>query len=83
MILMAAVVGSGAMVGVLAWLFYRTRTLEGRESGTLSREVDDLRGEIESIRGEMAKLQEQADFTERLLASGSASERHESLTAPD
>lgn len=83
LILIVAVIGSGSMVAALAWLFYRSRNLEGREYGSLTDQVESLRAELETVSSEMARLQEQADFTERLLSKGPTSKSDERVIDPD
>ena len=78
LILLAAVVGSGSMVGFLSWALYRLRRLERRDTGSgafeaLTAQLETLRYELEAVHGEVARLKEQADFTERLLTTESES----------
>lgn len=89
LILLAAVAGSGSMVGFIGWTLYRLRRLERRDTGSgafesLTGQMDTLRDELESVHGDVAKLKEQADFTERLLTtkSGSGSAEREGHGSP-
>lgn len=74
LILIAAVMGSGSVAAVITWLFFRTRMVQGQEAAALDGRLSDLLREIEAVRGELMHLQEQADFTEKLLSAGSISE---------
>lgn len=70
LILIAAVAGSGAMVGVLAWLVGRLRRLEGGGStdrAALEARVARVEEELETAHRAVARLEEHASFTARLL----------------
>lgn len=67
-VILAAVVGSGGMVAVLGWLWYRTRRLE--EPGSRLEELRALRDELEVTRETTRELAERLDFLERLLEAG-------------
>ncbi|MFQ5691243.1 MAG: hypothetical protein ACE5HQ_13345 [Gemmatimonadota bacterium] len=74
MILLAALLGSACMVGFMSWTFFRLRGPERRDavSGALeaiTEQLDALRDQLEGVHGEVARLKEQADFTERLLTA--------------
>jgi hypothetical protein len=72
-ILLAALIGTTAMVGVFAFLFHRVRRIEdGREAGPyrLAEQVQRLEEELLSVQTEMSALSERLDFTEKLLMSG-------------
>jgi len=74
-IIFAAVIGSAAMVGVLAYLLNRIRQLEsgssgGTGSGQLVEQVNRLREELLTVQEEMSSFTERLDFTEKLLMSG-------------
>lgn len=71
LILIAAVIGSAGAAGVVAWLLFRTHKLAGHQDAALDGRMVDLQNEIDAMRGELTRLQEQADFTERLLSAGS------------
>ena len=83
-VLIAAVLGSGTMVAVLAWLAFRVRRLEAGEGvadrARLLDEIEDLREEVEAARRQTRALEEQVDFMERLLASGDGSTDDESAS---
>jgi hypothetical protein len=78
LILLAAVGGSGAMVGFLGWLLYRVKRLEGRGTADnadverIMEQVDGLREQLSNVREEIGELHERVDFTERLLTRGQA-----------
>ncbi len=72
-ILLAALIGTTAMVGVFAFLFHRVRRIEdGSEAGPyrLAEQVQRLEEELLSVQTEMSALSERLDFTEKLLMSG-------------
>ena len=78
LILLAAVAGSGSMVGFLGWLLYRVRRLEARSrarNGQLEQlieAVDELRDQLMTVRDETGELQERVDFAERLMTRDQA-----------
>lgn len=78
MTLLAAVGGSGAMVGFLGWLLYRVKRLEGQAGAgnvdveRIMEQVDVLHEQLVSVRAAMGELSERVDFTERLLTRGQA-----------
>jgi hypothetical protein len=74
-IIFAAVIGSAAMVGVLAYFLSRIRRLEGTPSGgpgshQLTDQVNGMAEELMSLQSEVSRLTERLDFTEKLLMSG-------------
>jgi outer membrane murein-binding lipoprotein Lpp len=79
LILLAAVAGSGTMVGVGSWVFQRIRRLEEavpasrQQIERLTEEVDQLRDELAEAKSRAVRLAERADFTERLLTEGRTS----------
>lgn len=74
LILLAAVMGSGAMVAVLGWMAIRLRSLEAGKGGAdlerLLAQVEALREELEASSHEIDELTERLDFTESLLRGG-------------
>jgi hypothetical protein len=73
MIIIAAAVGSGALVAAFGWILFRMRSLElaGRDSGgldALGRQVAMLQEQLEDANTSIASLTERLDFTERLLS---------------
>ena len=88
LIILAAVLGSSALVAAFAWILFRQRALEQGSSATdlrrLSDEVDELRAELHSVHSDISDLTERIDFTERLLAPGDESDggREESGAEP-
>jgi uncharacterized coiled-coil protein SlyX len=72
LILLAAVGGSGSMVGLGMWLYYRVKRLEGenREIVGLSGKVDEVREQLDQVQAHLGELYERVDFTERMLAQG-------------
>ena len=76
-ILLTAVAGSGAMVGIMAWVYMRIKQLEvGGGSGgvvelaKLTAQVELLRDELRETRNEIGELREHAEFNARLLVKG-------------
>ena len=74
-IMFAAVLGSGSMVAVLGWMFFRIKALEAGqgnsgELGQLLEQIDEIHENLDLTRQEVAELTERLDFTERLLAKG-------------
>ncbi len=71
-LVLIAVVGSGAMVAILGWMWNRIRQLEGgredrSELGNIYQQLDAVRDQVFSVEDEMARLNERVDFTEKLL----------------
>lgn len=74
-IVFAAVIGSTAMMGILAYFLYRIRQIEARTPGEegahqLAGQVNEMREELLTVQEEMSALSERLDFTEKLLMSG-------------
>ena len=74
-IIFAAVIGSAAMVGILAYFLHRIRQIEtgtaaGAGSKQLVDQVDGMREELTTVQEEMSALSERLDFTEKLLMRG-------------
>lgn len=74
-IVFAAVIGSTAMMGILAYLLHRIRQIEAGESGEASihqlvGQVNGMREELLTVQDEVSVLSERLDFTEKLLMSG-------------
>jgi len=84
-VLIIAILGSGGMVAVLAWLGFRIRRLEegvgAADRRQLLDEVDRLREEVEAARRETRALEEQVDFMERLLGAGEEAGEDEEASA--
>lgn len=74
-VLLAAVLGSAGMTAALTILFLRTRRADlyggsANDLRLLQNEVQRLGEELDRTTSELTRLQEQVDFTERLLAPG-------------
>ena len=75
LIIFAAVIGSVAMAGTLAYLLHRIRQIEAGSTGQagshqLVDQVDLMREELLAVQTEMSALTERLDFTEKLLMRG-------------
>lgn len=73
MILLAAVVGSGAMVAGAGWLIGRIRRLEDQTGPVvdhLAEQVDALGAQLEASQEELRELRNRVEFAERLLTAG-------------
>ena len=75
LIVFAAVIGSAAMMGILAYFLHRIRQIEAKTTGEegsnqLVDHVDAMREELLKVQEEMLALSERLDFTEKLLTSG-------------
>lgn len=73
MILLAAVVGSGAMVAGAGWLIARIRRLEDQTGPVvdhLAEQVDALAARLEASQEELRELRNRVEFAERLLTTG-------------
>ncbi|MBT8397718.1 MAG: hypothetical protein HKO65_05845 [Gemmatimonadetes bacterium] len=75
LIIFAAVIGSAAMVGILAYFLSRIRRLEGGMPGDqaprqLTDQMDTMVEELMALQGEVNNLSERLDFTEKLLMTG-------------
>ena len=78
-ILLAAVFGTGSMVGVFAWMLHRIKRLEyeTESPGQLQQvrdEIEELREQLILNRNDVAELSERIDFTERLLSRGDSAD---------
>lgn len=75
MILLTAVIGSGAMVAGAGWLIIRIRRLEdGSGPGLvdhLAEQVDALSAQLDASQEELRELRSRVEFAERLLTAGS------------
>ena len=74
-VLLAAVVGSSALVFTLTYLFMRSRNDRltggsGPAFGTLQEQVRRLTEELDGANAQIEGLRERMDFTERLLGDG-------------
>ena len=71
LIVIAAVVGSGVMTGLVTMLITRVRRLEetrqSNDSGLLAESFDKLAAELSAVRDQLDMLEERTDFNERLL----------------
>ncbi len=75
LIIFAAVIGSTALISILAYLLHRIRQIEARTAGQagshqLADQVHVMREELLTFQEEMSALSERLDFTERLLMRG-------------
>jgi hypothetical protein len=83
LVLFAAVGGSGAMVGILAWLHNRLKRLDEEnvllrsQYAQLEDEVGSVRDELLATRKEVFRLDARAEFTERLLSANPSRPEHE------
>ncbi len=79
LILLAAVAGSGSMVGVGVWLYHRVKRLEAenRDLVQLTEQVDVLRDHLGAVQDQVGELYERLDFAERMLTRGR--EKHDKL----
>ncbi len=74
-IVFAAVIGSAAMVGIIAYFLHRIRQIETRSTGEagsrqLFDHVNEMREELLTVQAEVSALSERLDFTEKLLMRG-------------
>ena len=74
-IVFAAVIGSAAMMGILAYLLHRIRQVETRTPGEvgsnqLADQVGGLQQELLAVQEELSPMSERLDFTEKLLSGG-------------
>ena len=81
LLLCAAAIGSGSMVGVGMWLYFRVKRLEGenRDLRQLTGQVEELRGQMETARDDIGEIFERMEFTERVLTKGRGSTRDSPL----
>ena len=75
LIVFAAVIGSTAMMGILAYFLHRIRQIEAKTAGEagshqLVDHVDAMQEELLAVQEEVSRLSERLDFTEKLLMSG-------------
>ena len=75
LIVFAAVIGSAAMMGIIAYFLHRIRQIEAKTTGEagsrqLVDQVEAMREELLAVQGEVLALTERLDFTEKLLMSG-------------
>lgn len=73
-IIFAAVIGSSAMVAILAYFLHRIRQLESTASSetgpqALADEVGGMREELHAVQEQLSIQSERLDFTEKLLMS--------------
>jgi hypothetical protein len=74
-IILAAVMGTTAMVATIAYLLHRIRVIEGHsESRTSSRQllerVTELGDDLFAMQEQISAMTERLDFTEKLLMNG-------------
>ena len=74
-IIFAAVIGSTAMMGIMAYFLNRIRKLEGNGFGDLpmgssSDQLSRIQEDLFLAQEELSRLTERMDFTEKLLMSG-------------
>ncbi len=75
LIVFAAVIGSSAMMGIIAYLLHRIRQLEGRTLGEagpdrISARLVEMQEDLQAVQDQMVSLSERLDFTEKLLTKG-------------
>lgn len=75
LIVFAAVIGSTAMIAILAYFLNRIRRIEtgfadAAGSRQLADDVAGIREELLAVQDDMSTLSERLDFTERLLMQG-------------
>jgi hypothetical protein len=68
LLLLVAIGGSGAMVGILGWLFHRLSRLESHA------DFEGLREQLGSVQRELSALTERVEFTENLLENRGAAQ---------
>lgn len=74
-IIFAAVIGSTAMMGILAYLLHRIRMVEGKNIGEfapqgVANQLAVVEEELHLVQEQLSSLTERMDFTEKLLMSG-------------
>ena len=72
LIVFAAVIGSGAMMGIIAYFLHRLRQIEAKTTGEagshqLADQVDAMQEELLTVQERMLALSERLDFSEKLL----------------
>lgn len=72
LVLLAAVLGSGSLVGVGVWLYFRTRRLaaDTENLAQLEHKIDRITEGLTTVQDQVAELHERVDFTERVLTEG-------------
>jgi hypothetical protein len=69
-LLLAAVIGSSSLTGLLVWLYARPRRLEGQDPGHqegVAGQLETLHEELEAVHQAVVRLEEHASFTQQLL----------------
>jgi len=71
-IVFAAVIGSSAMIGMIAYFLHRLRRIEvgsANEAGAhpLADHLADIQDELRAVQEDVSALSERLDFTEKLL----------------
>jgi len=88
LIILSASIGSGALVAIAMWFYFRMKRLEAtggadlKDLDRLAEQVAALRDQLLATREEMGELHERVDFAERMLARGQP-ERLELPKPPD
>ena len=88
LIILSASIGSGALVAIAMWFYFRMKRLEAtggadlKDLDRLAEQVAALRDQLLATREEMGELHERVDFAERMLARGQT-ERLELPKPPD
>jgi hypothetical protein len=78
LIILAAVIGSSSMTGVIVWLAARTSrqsVVERDDVERLTEGLEHLHEQLHQLRGSVGELNERMDFAERLLTRGDAKPR--------
>ena len=75
LLIFAAVIGSAAMVGTIAYLLHRIRVIEGHSLGgdgspQLLNRVNELGDDLFAMQEQISAMTERLDFTEKLLMGG-------------
>jgi hypothetical protein len=74
-LLLAAVIGSSSLTGLLVWLYARTRRLEGQDPGGqqgVASQLETLHEELEAVHRAVVRVEEHANFTQQLLEGRAA-----------
>lgn len=75
LLLLAAVIGSSSVTGLLVWLYARTRRLEGQDPGPqqgVENRLEALHEELEAVHRAVVRVEEHANFTQQLLEGRAA-----------